>query len=132
MSLYPSSLALLKIYTEGNYQTIAGLRRHELRIQQQSVNASDMLSGKWQRMAAGAGLQQATLVAEGVFADSDAEHALLTRVLDGSLAQIQLQLPNGGIFSGEFLIVDYKRVQVIDGEEGFAIRLISSGPCSYS
>lgn len=133
MSLFASSLAELHISSDGiTYLPVAGLKRHQIRIQQQALSNTDLEDGAWKMLAQQTGLKQAIILAEGLFTNSGAEQLILSQMLAASFAYMKLLLPNGNDFSGQFLITDYMRAEAFDEEEAFAIKLESAGALTYT
>lgn len=125
---------LLKISDgAGGFMTVAGLRTKRLALNADTVDATDAESvGRWRELLAGAGVKRASVSGAGIFKDQ-ASDALLRQVFfDGLIRDWQIVVPDFGVISGTFQIVnlDYRGEHA--SEATFDITLESAGVLSFT
>ncbi len=131
MTAQKGSAFLLKIGDGASppaYQTVAGLRTTQLSISGDTVVVTNNGSGGWRELLSGAGTRSVSVTASGVFLGSEAETAIRTHVLAGTLADYELSFEDGARMRGKFLVKRLDYAGDFNAERNYALYLESSGP----
>jgi TP901-1 family phage major tail protein len=132
MAIYSGTLLLLKIANDpGDFITIGGMRSTKISINNQLIDCSNKLSGRWRQLLEHAGMMTASISGAGVFTDSEAEQLVQQIVFSGQIKNYQLCFGNGKILLGHFFISNYERTGNYAEEETYAISLESSGALQW-
>ena len=135
MTAQPGSLMLMKIGDGGDpeiFSLVAGLRSTRMILNNALFPASTIESGSWRTLCVNMGEQSLTVIAEGLFTDSEAEATVRNAAFNQSIYHYQISFGNGDIVSGPFLISSYERSGDYDEEELVALTLESAGVVSYT
>lgn len=131
MTAQKGSAFLLKISdgeTPINYETVAGLRTTQLSINGDTVVITHKQSGGWRDLLSGAGTRSVSVSAAGIFLGSDAENAIRSHALAGSLEDYELSFEDGAKMQGKFLVQRLDYAGDFNGERNYTLQLESSGP----
>lgn len=97
---------VIQVDDGGVYKTIAGQRGAALNVSTSEIDASTKDGAGWEEKLAG--LRSWSIDFDGLHAEDDAALDLLEeRILAGLTVNVRLQLPSGGLFSGEAIITNY-------------------------
>ena len=131
MTAQKGSAFLLKI-SDGaaspTYQTVAGLRTTQMSINGDTVVVTHKQSGGWRDLLSGAGTRSVSVSAAGIFLGSDAEGAIRTHALAGTIADYELSFEDGARLRGKFLVQRLDYAGDFNGERNYTLQLESSGP----
>jgi TP901-1 family phage major tail protein len=125
------SAFLLKIGDGGNppsYETVAGLRTTQLSINGDTVTITHKQSGGWRDLLSGAGTRSVSVSAAGIFLGSEAEAAIRTHALAGTIDDYELSFEDGERMRGRFLVQRLDYSGDFNGERNYTLQLESSGP----
>ena len=117
----------------GGFATVAGLRTRQLALNAEAVDVTNADSaGRWRELLAGAGVRRAAISGSGVFRDAASDARLRTLFFDGSIADVQVVVPDFGTLQGPFQItaIDYRGDHA--GEVTFDMALESAGAIAFS
>ena len=124
------SAFLLKIgdgAAQPTYETVAGLRTTQMTINGDPVAITHKQSGGWRDLLSGAGRRSVSVSASGIFLGSDAENAIRSNALAGTLDAYELSFEDGARMRGQFLVQRLDYAGDFNGERTYAIQLESSG-----
>jgi len=131
MPAQKGSAFLLKIGDGGSppaYETVAGLRTTQMSINGEAVVVTNKDSGGWRELLSGAGTRSVSVSASGIFLGSNAEAAIRTHALAGTLEAYELSFEDGEKLQGRFLIQRLDYAGDFNGERNYTLSLESSGP----
>jgi len=121
---------LLKLGDGGSpltYQTVAGLRTTQMTINGDAVVVTHKESGGWRDILSGAGTRSVSVSASGIFLGSEAESAVRTHALAGTLDDYELSFEDGERLQGRFLVQRLDYSGDFNGERTYTLQLESSG-----
>lgn len=117
----------------GSFQTVAGLRSHNLSFNAASVDVSHQESvGQWRELLAGAGLKSAAVRGSGIFKDAAADATIRGYFFNGTIREWQVIVPDFGIVEGLFQISSLDFGGRHDGEVTFDLALESAGELTFT
>ncbi|MEZ5693207.1 MAG: phage major tail protein, TP901-1 family [Altererythrobacter sp.] len=130
MTAQKGSAFLLKI-GDGNqptaYETVAGLRTTQMSINGDTVVVTHKESGGWRELLSGAGTRSVSVSASGIFLGSQAEDAIRTHALAGTIDDYELSFEDGAKLRGRFLVQRLDYAGDFNGERNYTLNLESSG-----
>ena len=130
MTAQKGAAFLLKIGDGGSpatYDTVAGLRTTQMSVNGDTVVVTHKGSGGWRDLLSGAGTRSVSVAASGIFLGSDAESAIRTHALAGTLDEYELSFEDGAKMRGRFLVQQLDYAGDFNGERTYALQLESSG-----
>ena len=130
MTAQKGTAFLLKIGDGGSpaiYETVAGLRTTNMTINGDSVVVTHKDSGGWRELLSGAGTRSVSVSASGIFLGSDAENAIRSHALSGTLDDYELSFEDGARMQGSFLVQRLDYSGDFNGERTYSMQLESSG-----
>ena len=130
MTAQKGTAFLLKIGDGGSpaiYETVAGLRTTNMTINGDSVVVTHKDSGGWRELLSGAGTRSVSVSASGIFLGSDAENAIRSHALSGTLDDYELSFEDGAKMQGSFLVQRLDYSGDFNGERTYSMQLESSG-----
>lgn len=130
MTAQKGAAFLLKIGDGGSpatYETVAGLRTTNMTINGDSVVVTHKDSGGWRELLSGAGTRSVSVSASGIFLGSDAENAIRSHALSGTLDNYELSFEDGAKIQGSFLVQRLDYSGDFNGERTYSMQLESSG-----
>ena len=130
MTAQKGAAFLLKIGDGGSpatYDTVAGLRTTQMSVNGDTVVVTHKGSGGWRELLSGAGTRSVSVAASGIFLGSDAESAIRTHALAGTLDEYELSFEDGAKMRGRFLVQRLDYAGDFNGERSYALQLESSG-----
>jgi TP901-1 family phage major tail protein len=130
MTAQKGSAFLLKIgdgSTPATYETVAGLRTTNMSINGDTVVVTHKDSGGWRELLSGAGTRSVSVSASGIFLGSEAETAIRSHALAGTLDAYELSFEDGAKMQGSFLVQRLDYAGDFNGERTYSIQLESSG-----
>jgi TP901-1 family phage major tail protein len=130
MTAQKGAAFLLKIGDGGSpvtYETVAGLRTTQMSVNGDTVVVTHKGSGGWRELLSGAGTRSVSVSASGIFLGSDAESAVRSHALAGTLEDYQLSFEDGAKMRGRFLVQRLDYAGDFNGERTYALQLESSG-----
>ena len=130
MTAQKGAAFLLKVGDGGSpvtYETVAGLRTTQMSVNGDTVVVTHKESGGWRELLSGAGTRSVSVSASGIFLGSDAESAIRSHALAGTLDDYELSFEDGAKMRGSFLVQRLDYAGDFNGERTYAIQLESSG-----
>lgn len=130
MTAQKGAAFLLKIGDGGSpaaYETVAGLRTTQMTVNGDTVVVTHKESGGWRELLSGAGTRSVSVSASGIFLGSDAEAAIRTHALAGTLDDYELSFEDGATMRGSFLVQRLDYAGDFNGERTYSLQLESSG-----
>ena len=109
------------------YQTVAGLRTTQMSINGDAVVVTHKESGGWRDLLSGAGTRSVSVSAAGIFLGSNAENAIRTHALAGTIDNFELSFEDGAKLRGKFLVQRLDYAGDFNGERNYTLQLESSG-----
>ena len=110
------------------YQTVAGLRTTQMSINGDGVVVTHKDSGGWRELLSGAGTRSVSVAASGIFLGSEAENAIRSHALAGTIGDYELSFEDGAKLQGQFLVQRLDYAGDYNGERNYTLQLESSGP----
>lgn len=130
MTAQKGSAFLLKIGDGGQppaYTTVAGLRTTQMSVNGDTVVVTHKQSGGWRELLSGAGTRSVSVSASGIFLASEAEAAIRTHALAGTIDDYELSFEDGERLRGRFLVQRLDYAGDFNGERTYTLQLESSG-----
>ncbi|MBX7481469.1 phage major tail protein, TP901-1 family [Qipengyuania qiaonensis] len=130
MTAQKGAAFLLKIGDGGapvTYEAVAGLRTTQMSVNGDTVVVTHKGSGGWRELLSGAGTRSVSVSASGIFLASDAEIAIRSHALAGTLDEYELSFEDGAKMRGRFLVQRLDYAGDFNGERTYAVQLESSG-----
>ena len=116
----------------GSFETIAGLRAKRIAFNAETVDITHADSaGRWRELLAGSGVQRASVSGSGIFKDAASDEALRSVFFTGSIASMQLVIPDFGTVTGDFQVTALEYAGNHDGEVTFEVALESAGALTF-
>ena len=109
------------------YATVAGLRTTQMSISGDTVVVTSKDSAGWRELLSGAGTRSVSVAASGIFLGSEAEAAIRTHALAGTLDDYELSFEDGEKLRGRFLVQRLDYAGDFNGERNYTLQLESSG-----
>src|SRR6056297_3785066 len=98
-------LVKIDLTSDGNFQTVAGLRATRISFNAESVDVTSLESaGGWRELLGGAGVKTAEISGSGIFRDEATDERARQIFFDGGIPDFQVVIPDFGIVQGAFQI----------------------------
>ena len=114
------------------FTNIGSLRNTSFKLNNKIINTSDLASGKWQKLLAGAGIEAMVIKGRGFFTDEASEETLRGYAFAVSSNNYELHFGNGDKLSGAFLVSEYVRAGDLRLPEDFSVVLESAGAIVFT
>ena len=115
------------------YETMAGLRAHNISLNTTSVDVSNASqSHQWRELLAGAGIQTMSVSGEGVFRDGNADEKIRSEFINGTISEWLIHIPSFYDVSGKFQVTGLEYAGEYDGEVTWRMSLESAGELTFS
>lgn len=134
MAVQASKDLLVKVdmSTDGNYETIAGLRATRISFNAEAVDVTALDSqGGWRELLAGAGVRSAAISGSGVFRDEATDERARQLLFDGLTPNFQVVIPEFGIVEGPFQVTSLEYAGQLNGEATYELSLASAGELQF-
>ena len=126
-------LVKIDLTSDGNFQTIAGLRATRVSFNAESVDVTSLESqGGWRELLAGAGVKSASVSGSGVFRDEASDERAREIFFNGETPDFQVVIPDFGIMEGPFQVTSIEYGGTHDGEATYDLALASAGPLVFT
>ncbi|MEM8653615.1 MAG: phage major tail protein, TP901-1 family [Pseudomonadota bacterium] len=126
---------LLKVdmTSDGQFETIAGLRATRVSFNAESVDVTSLESqGGWRELLAGAGVRSANITGAGVFKDEGTDERARQIFFDGETPDFQVIIPDFGIVEGPFQVTSLEYSGGHNGEATYEVSLASAGALTFT
>lgn len=126
---------LLKVdmTSDGQFETIAGLRATRVSFNAESVDVTSLESqGGWRELLAGAGVRSANITGAGVFKDEGTDERARQIFFDGETPEFQVIIPDFGIVEGPFQVTSLEYSGSHNGEATYELSLASAGALTFT
>ncbi len=125
-------LVKVDMSTDGNFETIAGLRATRISFNAESVDVTALDSeGGWRELLAGAGVRSAAISGSGVFRDESTDERTRQLLFDGLTPDFQVVIPEFGIVEGPFQVTSLEYAGQLNGEATYELSLASAGELQF-
>jgi len=125
-------LVKVDMTTDGNYETIAGLRATRISFNAEAVDVTALDSqGGWRELLAGAGVRSAAISGSGVFRDEATDERARQLLFDGLTPNFQVVIPEFGIVEGPFQVTSLEYAGQLNGEATYELSLASAGQLQF-
>ncbi len=125
-------LVKVDMSTDGNYETIAGLRATRISFNAEAVDVTALDSqGGWRELLAGAGVRSAAISGSGVFRDEATDERARQLLFDGLTPNFQVVIPEFGIVEGPFQVTSLEYAGQLNGEATYELSLASAGELQF-
>ncbi|AVO38510.1 phage major tail protein, TP901-1 family [Pukyongiella litopenaei] len=126
-------LVKVDMTSDGQFQTIAGLRATRVSFNAESVDVTTLDSqGGWRELLGGAGVRSASISGSGVFRDADTDERARQLFFDGETPDFQVIIPDFGIVEGPFQVTSIEYAGSHNGEATYEMSLASAGALSFT
>ncbi|UWR21041.1 phage major tail protein, TP901-1 family [Sulfitobacter sp. S190] len=118
--------------TDGNFETIAGLRATRVSFNAEAVEVTSLDSaGGWRELLGGAGVRSAAISGSGVFRDESTDERARQLFFDGLTPNFQIVIPDFGIVEGPFQVSSLEYSGQLNGEATYELSLQSAGQLNF-
>lgn len=125
-------LVKVDMSTDGNFETIAGLRATRISFNAEAVDVTTLDSeGGWRELLAGAGVRSAAISGSGVFRDEATDERARQLLFDGLTPNFQVVIPEFGIVEGPFQVTSLEYAGQLNGEATYELSLASAGQLQF-
>ncbi|WP_299030709.1 phage major tail protein, TP901-1 family [uncultured Sulfitobacter sp.] len=125
-------LVKVDMSTDGNFETIAGLRATRISFNAEAVDVTALDSeGGWRELLAGAGVRSAAISGSGVFRDAATDERARQLLFDGLTPNFQVVIPEFGIVEGPFQVTSLEYAGQLNGEATYELSLASAGQLEF-
>lgn len=125
-------LVKVDMSTDGNFETIAGLRATRISFNAEAVDVTALDSeGGWRELLAGAGVRSAAISGSGVFRDAATDERARQLLFDGLTPDFQVVIPEFGIVEGPFQVTSLEYAGQLNGEATYELSLASAGELQF-
>jgi TP901-1 family phage major tail protein len=119
--------------SDGQFETIAGLRATRVSFNAESVDVTSLESeGGWRELLSGAGVRSASLSGSGVFKDAGTDERARQLFFDGETPDFQVIIPDFGIVEGPFQVTALEYSGSHNGEATYELSLASAGALAFT
>ena len=119
--------------SDGQFETIAGLRATRVSFNAESVDVTSLESeGGWRELLSGAGVRSASLSGSGVFKDAGTDERARQLFFDGETPDFQVIIPDFGIVEGPFQVTALEYSGSHNGEATYELSLASDGALAFT
>ncbi|MRU16979.1 phage major tail protein, TP901-1 family [Roseovarius sp. A21] len=126
-------LVKIDLTSDGNFQTVAGLRATRISFNAESVDVTSLESaGGWRELLAGAGVKSASISGSGIFRDAASDERARQIFFDGETPDFQVVIPDFGVVEGPFQVSAIEYAGTHDGEATYELSLASAGQLSFT
>lgn len=126
---------LLKVdmTSDGQFETIAGLRATRVSFNAESVDVTSLESqGGWRELLSGAGVRSASISGGGVFKDEGTDERARQIFFDGETPDFQVIIPDFGVVEGPFQVTSLEYSGSHNGEATYEVSLASAGALTFT
>ena len=125
-------LVKVDMTTDGNFETLAGLRATRISFNAEAVDVTALDSaGGWRELLAGAGVRSAGISGSGVFRDAATDERARQLLFDGLTPDFQVVIPEFGIVEGPFQVTSLEYAGQLNGEATYELSLASAGQLQF-
>ena len=125
-------LVKVDMTSDGQFETIAGLRATRVSFNAESVDVTALDSeGGWRELLAGAGVRSAAISGSGVFRDEGTDERARQLFFDGLTPDFQVVVPDFGVVEGPFQVTALEYAGSLNGEATYELSLQSAGMLSF-
>ncbi|MEP3676933.1 phage major tail protein, TP901-1 family [Sulfitobacter sp.] len=125
-------LVKVDMSTDGNFETIAGLRATRISFNAEAVDVTALDSaGGWRELLAGAGVRSAAISGSGVFRDAATDERARQLLFDGLTPNFQVIIPDFGTVQGAFQVTSLEYAGQLNGEATYELSLASAGELQF-
>ena len=126
-------LVKIDLTSDGNFQTVAGLRATRISFNAESVDVTSLESaGGWRELLSGAGVKSASISGSGIFRDAASDERARQIFFDGETPDFQVVIPDFGVVEGPFQVSAIEYAGTHDGEATYELSLASAGALSFA
>ncbi len=125
-------LVKVDMTTDGNFETLAGLRATRISFNAEAVDVTALDSaGGWRELLAGAGVRSAAISGSGVFRDAATDERARQLLFDGLTPNFQVVIPEFGVVQGPFQVTSLEYAGQLNGEATYELSLASAGQLQF-
>tara|TARA_R110002124_G_scaffold17828_2_gene74185 strand:+ start:338 stop:766 length:429 start_codon:yes stop_codon:yes gene_type:complete len=125
-------LVKVDMTTDGNFETLAGLRATRISFNAEAVDVTALDSqGGWRELLAGAGVRSAAISGSGVFRDAATDERARQLLFDGLTPDFQVVIPEFGVVQGPFQLTSLEYAGQLNGEATYELSLASAGQLQF-
>ena len=119
--------------SDGQFETIAGLRATRVSFNAESVDVTSLESeGCWRELLSGAGVRSASLSGSDVFKDAGTDERARQLFFDGETPDFQVIIPDFGIVEGPFQVTALEYSGSHNGEATYELSLANAGALAFT
>lgn len=119
--------------TDGQFETIAGLRATRVSFNAETVDVTSLESqGGWRELLSGAGVRSAAISGAGVFKDEGTDERARQIFFDGETPDFQIIVPDFGVIEGPFQVTSIEYSGSHNGEATYEMSMASAGALTFT
>ena len=119
--------------TDGQFETIAGLRATRVSFNAETVDVTSLESqGGWRELLSGAGVRSASISGAGVFKDEGTDERARQIFFDGETPNFQIIVPDFGVIEGPFQVTSIEYSGSHNGEATYEMAMASAGALTFT
>lgn len=126
-------LIKVDLTSDGQFETIAGLRATRISFNAESVDVTSLESqGGWRELLSGAGVKSAAISGSGVFKDANTDERARQIFFDGETPDFQIVIPEFGTMEGPFQMTSIEYAGSHNGEATYELSMSSAGALTFT
>lgn len=131
---YEGRDAILKTSANGGstFTVVGGARTSNVTINNAPVDVTNVSSGGWRKLLAGAGTKSVDMSVDGVVSDDSAFQALQTQANDNTSVYMKIDYAGSGSIVGTFVVNNLVLNNSHDNAQMFTCSIQSSGPVTWT
>lgn len=115
------------------FTELGGLQNHRITLRNDAANYHHAnIAHSWNKSFGQTGRQQMTLSGQGMFTNSATEEALRAQAFSNTTQNFQIELGNGDLIQGTFVISNYERYASMEGAIEYQLSLQSAGEVTFT
>ena len=119
--------------TDGQFETIAGLRATRVSFNAETVDVTSLESqGGWRELLSGAGVRSAAISGAGVFKDEGTDERARQIFFDRETPDFQIIVPDFGVIEGPFQVTSIEYSGSHNGEATYEMSMASAGALTFT
>ena len=119
--------------TDGQFETIAGLRATRVSFNAETVDVTSLESqGGWRELLSGAGVRSAEISGAGVLKDEGTDERARQLFFDGEATDFQIIVPDFGVIEGPFQVTSIEYSGSHNGEATYEMSMASAGALLFT
>lgn len=125
-------LVKVDMTTNGNFETIAGLRATRVSFNTEQIDVTNFDSpGEWRELLVRGGIKSVSISGSGVFRDEATDERMRVLFFDGLTPDFEIIIPHFGTIVGPFQLTSIEYAGQLNGEATYELSIQSAGELNF-